>query len=125
MKNTYILGIVILLLLVIGGFFLNNSNSTGNVVKNTSSDAEFQKIVIGMKNYNYFPNKIEVEVNKPVEITLDSSVYGCFRAFRINELGVSKNSKSPEDKIIFTPKKTGTFKFACSMGMGVGTIIVK
>ena len=91
----------------------------------TDSKISGQEITLSMKNYNYYPNTIEVEAGKQVSITLDNSVRGCYRAFTINDLGVRKTSKSPDDKIVFTPTKKGTFRFACSMGMGRGTIIVK
>ena len=84
-----------------------------------------QKVVISEKNLNYYPNEIKVKAGQPVSISLDSSVTGCLRSFNIRDLGVSKNAKTPSDTIDFTPIKKGTFKFACSMGMGYGSIIVE
>lgn len=86
---------------------------------------EVQEITLSMKNYNYYPNTITVKAGQPVSITLDNSVGGCYRSFVIRDLGVSKYTKSPSDTIDFTPTKKGTFRFACSMGMGTGTIIVE
>ncbi|OIO81442.1 hypothetical protein AUJ84_01085 [Candidatus Pacearchaeota archaeon CG1_02_32_132] len=77
------------------------------------------------KNYNYYPSEIKVKANQPVEITLDDKVVGCLRAFTIRDLGVSKYARTPDEKIIFTPNKKGTFTFSCSMGMGYGKIIVE
>ena len=77
-----------------------------------------------MKNGNYYPNTVNVEVNKPVRIYLDSSVRGCYRSFVIKSFGVSKNLRTPEDYVEFIPTKEGTYGFACSMGMGTGKIIV-
>jgi plastocyanin domain-containing protein len=119
--------LVLILMVIIGiGAFLfsngSNNNLDGNSVK---SDGEFQEVVLRMKNYNYYPNEISVNVGEPVRITLDSSVKGCYRGFTINELNVRKYSKSPEDYIEFTPMEKGTYRFACSMGMGTGTLIVK
>ena len=85
---------------------------------------EVQKINLGFKN-NYYPNIITVEVGRPVEITLDSSVRGCFRSFNIQELRVNYYSSDISDTIKFTPNKKGTFTFKCAMAMGTGTIIVK
>lgn len=123
MKNTTILAVIFII--IIGGiaFFALEGNS-----KNQNSNAQNsspQEITLSMKDYNYFPRQIEVEANRPVSITLDNSIKGCFRSFTINDLGVRKYSASPEEKITFTPTKKGTFRFACSMGMGYGTIIVK
>jgi len=124
-KSTlYILAIVLVVL--IGSFFLvkgsSSAESTGAV---TASDGPTQQITLSLKNANYYPNEITVKAGQPVEITLDSSVQGCLRAFTIKELGVSKVSRSPADTIQFTPAKKGSFRFACSMGMGYGTITVE
>jgi plastocyanin domain-containing protein len=78
-----------------------------------------------MKNYNYYPQTVKVKVNETVRIYLDSSVSGCYRAFTIRDLGVSKYISTPNDYVEFTPIKTGTFRFACTMGMGTGTLIVE
>nr|MBA4404913.1 hypothetical protein [Nanoarchaeum sp.] len=119
--------LVLILICIVGvtAFLFSNGSDTnidGNSIK---SDEEFQEVVLGMKNYNYYPNEISVNVGEPVRITLDSSVKGCYRGFTINELNVRKYSKSPEDYIEFTPMEKGTYRFACSMGMGTGKLIVK
>ncbi len=121
---TYISGIIILI--IIGGYFLinNNSNFTGNIIKDDSNNG-VQKIVLGIKNYNYYPNTITVKEGKPVRIYLDASVTGCLRSFTIKDLGIAKNLPTPNDYIEFTPNKKGTYKFACIMGMGTGTLIVE
>ena len=134
MKNTTILVIIGIVIVAVGAFiFMNSDNSSGNVNGSVTAEnkdpaviqGETQKVMIGIKNYNYYPNTIEVEAGKPVEITLDKSVTGCYRSFNIKSLGISKNAKTPEDKIIFTPTKPGTYTFACAMGMGYGKLIVK
>lgn len=122
-----IIGILVLVAVVAGFVFLSGSNGntektpiTGNVVA-----GETQKIVLSMEDLNYYPNTIRVKEGIPVEITLDSSVVGCLRSFTIKEFGVNQYVKTPNDKIIFTPNKKGTFGFACSMNMARGTIIVE
>ena len=118
----YILGILILIALA-GIFFINGGNAGNNDV--APGSGEVQKVIIGIKNYNYYPNTIKVKVNQPVEISLDGSVTGCFRDFTIREFGVRKYLRTPQDKITFTPTKKGTFTFACSMGMGIGQLVVE
>ncbi len=127
MKNTTILWGIAFIVIVVGSIiFLNSNPDTGNNNGNVVvSDKEAQKITLGIKNYNYYPNTIEVEAGKPVEITLDKTVAGCYRSFNIKELGVSQNSRDPSQKVIFTPTKAGTYSFQCSMGMGYGKLIVK
>lgn len=115
--KTIFIGIAIILFIVLIAFFVMNRNAN-----NTTSDS-VQKVTIGFTN-NYNPNVIEVKSGIPVEITLDSSVGGCYRAFTIPQLGVSKISRSPSDTIKFTPTLPGTYRFQCGMNMGFGTIIV-
>lgn len=115
-----------LILILVAGFFLFNTESsvTGNVV-NENSNGDFQEIVLGVKNLNYSPNTITVKEGIPVRIYLDKTVTGCLRSFTIKDFGVAKYLKTPDEYIEFTPNKKGTFRFACSMGMGTGTLIVE
>ena len=127
MKNTTILIGIILVLGLVGGFVISgsgNGSSTATVV-NTVTNADVQKITLGIQNYNYYPNTITVKAGQPVSITLDSNVKGCLRSFNVKDLGVSGYSQNPSQTIDFTPTQKGTFKFACSMGMGFGTLIVE
>ena len=103
----------------------NENSSQNNIIKNNDNEGDFQKIVLGVKNLNYYPNTINVAYGKPVKIYLDSSVSGCLRSFTIRDFGVAKYLKTPNDYVEFTPNKKGTFRFACSMGMGTGTLIVE
>lgn len=128
-SSTYI-GFGILILIVAGGlFFLKGGSSAlnGNVVSAGSQAlfGETQQVVISEKNLNYYPNEIRVKAGQPVSITLDSSVKGCLRSFTIRNLGVSKYVKTPDETIDFTPTKKGKYIFACSMGMGYGSLIVE
>ncbi len=120
---------IVIMTLVIGGFvFVNGKNgTTSNVVSNNGQvvQGQTQKVLISGKNFNYYPSKINVKANQPVEITLDDKVKGCLRAFTIRDLGVSQYARTPNDKIFFTPNKKGTFTFTCSMNMGFGKIIVE
>ena len=78
-----------------------------------------------MKNYNYYPQTVKVKANQPVRIYLDKSVAGCYRSFTIRDFGVVKYLETEKDYVEFTPNKKGSFRFACSMGMGTGTLIVE
>lgn len=115
----------IILLIVIGGYFImGRSSLTGNAIQD-NTNGNVQKVVLGIKDYNYYPNTVTVKEGKPVRIYLDSSVTGCLRSFTIKDFGVAKNLPTPNDYVEFTPNKKGTFRFACSMGMGTGTLIVE
>lgn len=129
MKNTTIAILAFLAIIAVGAFFfLRGGNTTGNVVAdNTNSEnnnGEVQNVVIGMKNYNYYPNTIKVKAGIPVSISLDSSAVGCSRYFTIPQLRLSKNFATPSDTLVFTPQK-GTYRFQCGMGMYYGTLIVE
>ena len=121
----------ILLVIIVAGFFmLNQSGSglefqneqvSGNVVAGTG---EIQEVVIGMKNYNYYPDTINLKAGIPARVSLDDSVYGCFRDLTIRDFGIREYLKTSEDYVEFTPMEPGTYPFACSMGMGFGKLVV-
>ena len=126
MKTFTALIILVIVLIAAGGFVFSKSENVQNANSvNNQGTGKAQEIVLGMKNYNYYPNTIKVEYGVPVRIYLDESVVGCYRGFTIRDFGINKYLKTPEDYIEFTPNKRGTFVFACSMGMGTGKIIVE
>ena len=117
-----------MLILIVGaGYFLlgNQEVQNSGTNNNGNGDGEFQKVVLGVKNLNYYPNTIKVQEGKLVRIYLDSSVTGCLRSFTIRDFGVAKYLKTPNDYVEFTPNKKGSFRFSCSMGMGTGTLVVE
>jgi len=130
MKSTTIAVIFVLAIIAVGAFFFAKTGVlSGSVINadngNSNTNGETQKVVISYKNYNYYPQEIRVKAGIPVSISLDNSVVGCFRYFTIRDLGLSKNLATPSDTLTFTPTKKGTYRFACGMGMGYGTLIVE
>ena len=127
MERSTLYGVGIFLIIIITGFiFLKPSTATnGNIIDPTVVHGDVQKVLIGERNLNYYPNEITVNAGQPVSITLDKSVKGCLRSFIIRDLGVSEFSKTPSETIDFTPSKKGTYTFSCSMGMGFGKLIVE
>ena len=124
-KKTTLYFALTIIIIIGAGYFLPGEKTTQNNVLPDTSDGEFQKVVIGMKNFNYYPNTVTVQSGKPVRIYLDETAVGCFRSFTIRDFGVAKYLKTPNDYVEFTPNKKGTFSFACSMGMGTGTLVVQ
>ena len=124
-KKSMVYSLGIILLVVLAGYMITKHSSfqTANAVQEDSKD--IQKITLGIKNYNYYPNTVTVKSGKPVRISLDSSVTGCLRSFTLRDFGIAKNLRTPQEYVEFTPTKAGTYKFACSMGMGTGTLIVE
>ena len=122
-KSTiYFLAIIFLILISSSIFIKKETNLEENVI---ASQGEIQEIVLGMKNFNYYPDKITAFSGKTVRISLDNTVYGCLRDFTIREIGIKKYLKTSSDYLEFTPTQKGTFTFACSMGMGYGKLIIK
>ena len=125
-KSTiYAIGII-LLISVVGYFMLKGSgkNTIGGLAE-AVPNGDPQEVTIGMKNYNYYPNTINVKAGRPVRIRLDGTVYGCFRDFTIPEFGIRKYMGTPQDILEFTPTQPGMYAFACSMGMGRGVLVVE
>ena len=127
MSNKLMIFVLVILVLAGAWFFIGNSGTVNaNVTNNGASNSgSVQKVTLSMKNSNYYPNTVTVKVGQPVRIYLDSSVSGCYRSFTIRDFGVAKYLKSPTDYVEFTPNKKGSFRFACSMGMGTGTLVVE
>jgi len=125
MSNKILVFVIIGMVLLFGTFLIKNPGSSANAISGNSGSGEIQKIILSMKNYNYYPNTVKVNVNQPVRIYLDKSVVGCYRSFTIRDFGIAKYLPTENDYVEFTPNKKGTFRFACSMGMGTGTLIVE
>ena len=124
-----IIGIILIsvfLLVSIRNYFSWNSINTnviGEVGANDNSNG--QVIELGMKNYNYYPNTINLKYNVPAKIVVDTNqVKGCLKSIVIPDFGIRKLVTDRDNVISFTPNKKGTFSFSCSMGMGFGKIIV-
>lgn len=123
-KYFYLIGII--LLVVVFGFVMIKGASVGQSSVYTAPIKEgVQEIVLGVKDFNYYPNTVKVQTGIPVRIYLDSSVSGCLRDFTIREFGVREYLKTPSDYVEFTPSEKGRYTFACSMGMGTGVLIVE
>mgnify|MGYP001612913124 CR=1 FL=1 len=124
-KTTLYFALTLILVVGAGYFLLGNFDAQNYETQNEANDGDFQKVVLSVKNLNYYPNTITVKEGTPVRIYLDESVTGCLRSFTIRDFGVAKYLKTPNDYVEFTPNKKGNFRFACSMGMGTGTLIVE
>lgn len=133
MKNGFMIFVIILLVVGAGIFFMRGSNgATGNVVSgvsgnsgNSGDSGQIQKVTLSIKNGNYYPQNVKVKQGQTVRIYLDKSVGGCYRSFTMRDFGVAKYLASDSDYVEFTPNKKGSFRFACSMGMATGTLVVE
>ena len=98
----------------------------GEVGSNTLvNEGDVQIVNLGVANYNYDPETITVQSNKKVRIVGNmQQLKGCLRAFTIPDLSIRKTFTGNDNVLEFTPDKKGTFGFSCSMGMGIGKLIV-
>ena len=121
----------IIILISFFGYFIFGSSDDGviaggiigNIVA-VNSNKGVQKVVLGLKDFNYYPNTIKVKAGKPVSISLDESISGCLRDFTIRDFGIRKYLRTPSDTVEFTPSKSGIYRFSCSMGMYTGSFNV-
>lgn len=126
-----IIGIILIsvfLLVSIRNYF-SNTQITGSesIVQdvNAGNNKDAQVVELGMKNYNYYPNTINLKYNVPTKIVVDTNkVKGCLKSIVIPDFGIRKLVTDRDNVISFTPNKKGTFSFSCSMGMGFGKIVV-
>jgi plastocyanin len=118
--------IAVLVAVSVSSFMGGESDSneiTGAVVG--AGGGEVQEVALSFENYAYVVDPPTVEAGSPVKMVADlDSLYGCMTAVRIPKLGVSKNVRSGDNIIEFTPSSPGTYTITCSMGMGVGEIVV-
>ena len=90
-----------------------------------NNDGKVQKVELSVKDYNYFPQVIQLKYNVPAEIIVDTSkVKGCLQSIVIPGFNVRKYVTPSDNVIKFLPNKKGEFSYSCAMGMGYGKIIV-
>ncbi len=96
--------------------------------KPKSTDA--REIVIEGSNYKFSPNSITVKKGEKIRIVFKNT--DGMHDFKVDELNIATAmvESGQEDFVEFTPDKTGSFEFYCSIGnhraMGMkGTLIVQ
>ncbi|MBI2473067.1 sulfite exporter TauE/SafE family protein [Candidatus Uhrbacteria bacterium] len=107
------------------------SEASGTELSYTPADSgsvqkDVQVIRMTQSASGYSPETLRVKVGFPVQwvITSESS-FTCASSIVVPSLGISTNLKKGENLIEFTPTKTGSIPYSCSMGMYRGTIIVE
>ena len=127
-RSTIYIGVILLVLISGGFFFLNGENSVtnGNVVSAGVQVLQDEKqiVIISQDGFNY--KDAIIKADKPIILSADNSVSGCLRSvvFNIDGKKYSKYLKSPDDTLELPALTKGTYNFACSMGMGLGKLIV-
>jgi plastocyanin domain-containing protein len=126
-RNLYMYASLILLVALGAIIFVGSGSKSASVESGTVAAQDmgsYQKVVLGIKNGNYYPNTISVEAGKPVRFYLDESVQGCYRSLVIPAFNVRQSLRTSSDYVEFNPSDKGEFKFSCSMGMGHGILVV-
>ena len=123
-KTAVFFALGVLVLVGLSVYLLTRDSGAQQSSPSNELTGAVQTVVLGVKGTNYYPQTIRVQAGSPVRISLDESVVGCLRSFTIPALRIAKNLRTPADYVEFTPTTKGTYRFACSMGMGTGTLIV-
>ncbi|MFH1400281.1 MAG: sulfite exporter TauE/SafE family protein [Nanoarchaeota archaeon] len=85
----------------------------------TQTVADVQIVRMAVNGYEYEPSRFTVKAGVPVRWEVDGSrAAGCAQVISIPSLGrVEYLSREKTTVIEFTPDKTGTIPFSCTMGM--------
>lgn len=103
-----------------------NSNSAVNGGVLATETNGVQTVQLSVQGANYYPNPIRVKIGIPVQLVADiNNMPGCSKSIVIPEFGIRKTVNAGDNIIEFTPNKSGTFQFSCSMNMFHGQIIVE
>lgn len=103
------------------------SNTTDSTFANPAKAGENQIIDMSATAGGYEPSYFKVKVNQPVEWRItDNGASGCTNAVIAKDFfeGEVRLSPGQTSTKIFTPTKTGKFRFSCWMGMATGIIEV-
>ena len=108
---------------VTGNAIATNTVGSGSLAPTVNG---VQTVKLSVQGTTYYPSPIRVKVGIPVQLVADiANMPGCSKSIVIPEFGISKTVSAGDNIIQFTPSKSGTFKFSCSMGMYQGQIVVQ
>ena len=84
-----------------------------------------QKATIVVDN-GFSPATVTVKAGRPVQLTFDVKHRACATSVKFGTLKLNKTLVEGKKAVVtFTPKKAGTYGFACPMNMMKGSVIVK
>jgi plastocyanin domain-containing protein len=123
--------IIIVVIILFGGVILFGGNSSKQEISKSGSYTEadlapvvdgVQKAAITVNTSSYSPGVTVLKAGVPAEITFMGQGYGCSTAVVSRDFwdGAVYVNKGDQKIVTFTPEKTGTYKYACTMGMYTG-----
>lgn len=84
-----------------------------------------QRATIVVDN-GFSPAAVKVRAGKPVQLTFDVKHRACATSVIFSGLKLNKPLVDGKKTVVtFTPKKAGTYAFACPMNMLKGSVVVK
>jgi plastocyanin len=92
--------------------------------KQAAVTGSVQKISVDVTKGYYDPNTIQLKAGVPAEITF-SQGSGCTGIVQSQQLGFSEDISAGPKTVKLGALQPGTYRFACSMNMVVGSIVVK
>lgn len=106
---------------LIGGIGAGDNNAPAAI----ASTAEAQEARMTADYYGYLPRQLTVKKGVPVKWIIDAkTIYTCASQLVMPSMGIQRSLEEGENIIYFTPTKTGTIPFSCSMGMYRGRFVV-
>lgn len=102
------------------------AQTSANIPDPVTETNGIQEVKLEVLPGGYSPIEFTVRQGMPVKLTLETDgVYSCATSFVFREYDIFTNLKPTDRQTFeFTPEKTGSFTFACSMGMFAGVMHV-
>ncbi len=111
---------------VLGSFTTKNALAKSEVKDpNVKLVNGVQEVHMRQTSRGYSPNSFTIQKGIPVRwIVTSEDQYSCASSIISAQIGVRKSLQLGENTIEFTPEKTGSIRFSCSMGMYNGSFTV-
>ena len=111
------------------GLAAANATVSGNLSSSdTVQSGEVQKLQMEIsREKGFYPNTFTVKKGIPVELDINAKIQltGCMGTMVLPDYNIAHVLKLGNTKLKFTPTRTGTNWFTCSMGSRIGKFIVE
>ena len=117
-KRIALFGVILLAIVLAGSYFIMRSPRTPATALPVIGADGTQEVRMAVRGLDYEPSVITVRAGVPVRWIVDASqAEGCARTLYSKGLSINQVLPSEPTTITFTPTKTGTIPFSCTMGM--------